>query len=135
MAENDEIINDIFKPAKDGYLGSGIYGVTFAGTLYYPNSEKIEVAMKFTHFKKKKYAEKEYAIYSYLDAIDNPKVELNGILSVYYYGTWRCTVMMGISLLDSEFNKKHETGNLNVLDALIICKEFVSRIVNLFHNY
>lgn len=89
--------------------------------------------MKFTHFKRKQYAEKEYEIYSYLNAIENPKVEHHGIPSVYYYGTWRCTIMMAISLLDSEFNKKHETGNLNVLDALIVCKEFVSEIVNFFY--
>lgn len=163
MAENNEIINDIFKPSKKGFLGSGIYGVTYkgsfillflcqwqllfslfikwpngknvsnTGSLYYPNLDKIQVAMKFTHFKKKIYAEKEYEIYSYLYAIDNPEKERYGIPTVYYYGTWRCTVMMAISLLDSVFNKKHEIGNLNVLDALIICKEFVSRTANFVH--
>lgn len=104
-----------------------------AGTLYYPNSDKIQVAMKFTHLKSKMYSDKEFEIYSYLHAIDNPEMEHFGIPTVYYYGTWECTVMMAISLLDSELNKKSETFNLNVLDALIICKEFVSKTSNFVH--
>lgn len=32
MAEKNEIINDIFKPSKKGFLGSGIFGVTYKGS-------------------------------------------------------------------------------------------------------
>lgn len=98
-----------------------------AGTLHYPNTEKMEVAMKFTHINDKNYAEKEYEIYSYLHAIDNPTVELYGIPSVYYYGTWGDFIMMGITLLDSGLKNAHRAGVLNEADLLIVCKEFVSR--------
>lgn len=103
-----------------------------AGTLQYPNTEKMEVAMKFTCIGDKEYAQNEYEIYSYLHAIDNPKVELYGIPSVYYYGIWNDEyIMMGITLLDSGLKKTLKDGQLNELDLLIMCKEFVCRKIEL----
>lgn len=98
-----------------------------AGTLHYPNTETVKVAMKFTHINEKQYAEKEYEIYSYLKAIDNPQVELYGIPSVYYYGTWDDYIIMAITLLDSGFKNSYMAGDLTEVDLLVVCKEFVSK--------
>lgn len=82
--------------------------------------------MKFTHVMDKTSTEKEYATYTYLNAIDDAKMELYGIPTVYYYGTWDNYIMMAITLLDSGYDKAFKANDLNELDLLILCKEFVS---------
>lgn len=85
-----------------------------------------EIAMKFTSSQNEARAKKEYEMYTYLKAIDRPIVEKYGIPSVYYYGTWNDYIMMAITLLDEKFENRVRHGELNKVDLLIICREFVS---------
>lgn len=151
IATNNETINDIFKPSRFlssgncGNLYSGMIIISsvfcnkliielFAGTLLYPKN-KIEIAMKFTHIDDGAVAEHEYEMYSYLNAIDNPMIERYGIPSVHYYGSWKCYILLGITLLDAQFNQNFRNRDFNELDILILCKEFVSLFNESFpHN-
>lgn len=85
-----------------------------------------EVAMKFTPSNRKARAQKEYEIYTYLDAIDNEICEQYGIPCVYYYAPWDDYIIMAITLLDEKFENRVRNGVLNEVDLLIICREFVS---------
>lgn len=88
-----------------------------------------EVAMKFTISANKFRAiaaAKEYAIYSYLNAINSTEIEMYGIPSVYYYGRWEGHILMAITLLDSQVKVFSEPRRINVLNVLIIFREFVS---------
>lgn len=93
--------------------------------------------MKFTTIKNRDESDREFEIYSYLDAIDNELVEQFGICNIYYYGDWT-----------SEWNTKFKlmiftylSGNLawparqdyfnssigkNGLNTLILFRDFVS---------
>lgn len=88
-----------------------------------------EVAMKFTdssEYLAVENAAREYTIYSYLNAIHNnySNIEIYGIPSVYYYGRWDGFILMALTLLDTTVKEKPES---NVLDVLIIFREFVSK--------
>lgn len=83
--------------------------------------------MKFTPTDEQFEAAKEYAIYTYLDAINNTDVERYGIPSVHYFGLWDDYVLMAITLLDANCMKKSKNGQLNELDMIIIFREFVSK--------
>lgn len=94
----------------------------------------MEVAMKFTCLHKS--ARKEYKIYTYLNALNNPGVQSYGIPTVYYYGKWNKLIILAMTLLDSSFQKKIEDGELNELDLMILFREFVSIqkiAINSFH--
>lgn len=143
LAENGDLINSIFKPSKNGYIGYGGFAFTFKGVHTF-NSDKNskltfrpysvagillpidkEIVMKFTKLENKELAEAEYEMYTYLDAIDKPEVELYGIPAVYYYGQWQGQdlIMMGLTLLD----KKVKTKQLleNDVNILIVLRDFV----------
>lgn len=124
MSENNETVGDIFEPYKNGVLGDGFFGIAWAGTLLHPIRK--EVAMKFTPLHMKVFATEEFKIYSYLNAINNSDVERYGIPSVYYYGEWNDYVLMGLTLLDPEFNKRVENGLFGEVDGLILMQQFVS---------
>lgn len=85
--------------------------------------------MKFTHIDLKETAEKEYKIYSYLNAINNSTVEAYGIPSIYYYGTWKDHVMMAMTLLDAPLDKKMKQQQLNEVDLMIVFQQVVSTIL------
>lgn len=96
------------------------------------------VAMKFAPTSTE-VIEKEYAIYSYLDAVDNPAVEKYGIPAVYYYGKWEGISMISITLMDEKSKQMIEGAierrmdgyniftTLSEVDILIMCREYVSR--------
>lgn len=86
----------------------------------------MEVAMKFTPYNKRSSAEREYKIYTYLNAIDNRTIEWYGIPSIHYYGRWNNFIMMAMNLFDSEFHKRTKRGTITELDLLILFQEFVS---------
>lgn len=95
-----------------------------------------EVAMKFTLPDDEIEAVHEYAIYTYLDAVNNTGVESYGIPSVYYYGRWDNCVMMALTLLDTQFSElcKSKEKKLTDLDILILIREFVSAFRINFHD-
>lgn len=89
-----------------------------------------EVAMKFTDSSKRlaiENAAREYAIYSYLNAINNTEIEMYGIPSIYYYGRCEGYILMVMTLLDTTVKVRSKSPAPNVLDVLIIFREFVSR--------
>lgn len=91
-----------------------------------------EVAMKFTDSSKElgiENAAREYAIYSYLNAIYNndSSIEIYGIPSVYYYGRWERFILMALTLLDTTVKVRSISNESHVVDILIIFREFVSR--------
>lgn len=93
--------------------------------------------MKFTPFEKGAMAEREYEMYTYLNAINNPNVERYGIPAVYYDGTWNDHVLMAITLLDTEFGRRRVGRGLNDVDVMILARDFVC-ILNWFlkfHNH
>lgn len=92
------------------------------GTLLDPI--RRDVAMKFTQ--DAYFAEREFEIYTYLNAINNTDVERYGIPAVYYFGTWHDHVLMAITLLDSKFNECHRSRSFTEADILLIAREFVS---------
>lgn len=85
-----------------------------------------EIAMKFTPGDLYLHAEHEYAIYTWLGAVNNTKVEDFGIPSVYFYGFWNNHALMAITLLDSECHKMFKTKQYTEVDILIVFREFVS---------
>lgn len=82
--------------------------------------------MKFTLSCPGADAKHEYEIYSYLNAINNTEIEKYGIPCIYYYGQWKECQMIGMSLLGTEFNNRYKHLDVNDLDVLILCREFVS---------
>lgn len=92
------------------------------GTLLHPI--RRVVAMKFT--RDAYFAEREFEIYTYLNAINNTDIERFGIPAVYYFGTWHDHILMAITLLDSKFNECHRSRTLKEIDILIVAREFVS---------
>lgn len=82
--------------------------------------------MKFTSsYEYRREAEKEYEIYSYLNAINRTEIERMGIPSVYYFGEWDDYILIATTLLDSTFNKKFQAKDIDETDILIVCREFV----------
>lgn len=90
--------------------------------------------MKFTMSCLGADAEHEFEIYSYLDAINNTEIEKYGIPCVYYYGEWEECQMIGMTLLNPEFNKRYAHLNVNDIDVLVLCREFVSNALFSFNN-
>lgn len=84
--------------------------------------------MKFTPTEEQFKAAREYAVYKYLDAVNNTGVENFGIPSVYYFGLWDDYVLMAITLLDVDCMKKAKKRQINELDTIIIFREFVSKM-------
>lgn len=71
---------------------------------------------------------REYEIYTYLNAIDDPNIEIYGIPTIYYYGTWNNEyTMMAKTLLDTEFEKK--------VDARQIPELQFQKFVSFFYYY
>lgn len=97
--------------------------ILFAGILH---PSKREIAMKFTLPSPGADAKHEFKIYSYLDAINRTEVEKYGIPCILYYGQYQDCQMLGMSLLDPEFNKRYKNLNVTDIDVLILCREFVS---------
>lgn len=93
---------------------------------------KLKIAMKFTLTIPGLDARHEYEIYSYLGAINNTKIEEYGLPCIYYYGQWEECQMIGMSLLNPEFNKQYKGLIVNDLDVLILCREFVSIFIYFF---
>lgn len=82
--------------------------------------------MKFIPPRNKEFAENEYEIYTYLEAINNPDVEQYGIPSVYYYGSYRNYTMMAITLFSNEFNFMFNTFQFDIIDMFVTIQQFVS---------
>lgn len=102
------------------------FKIHFAGTLV---TVVEEVAMKFTTSANRYQAisaAKEYAIYSYLNAVNSSNIEMYGIPKVYYYGRWQGYILMALTLLDSRVEVSSKSHRINVLNVLIIFREFVS---------
>lgn len=57
----------------------------------------MEIAMHFSEEKKLVWAENEYKIYWYLNAINDGTVTTYGIPAIYYYGTWNEYRMLGMT--------------------------------------
>lgn len=85
--------------------------------------------MKFTKLEHKTTAEKEYKIYAYLNAINNPDVEAFGIPTIFYYGTWHDHVLMAMTLLESPLKRKIK--QITEVDLLIVFQQIVSRIYSI----
>lgn len=85
------------------------------------------VAMKFIETGGEFGAENEhYEIYTYLNAINNSRVEIYGIPTVYYYGTWEVHNIMAIILFDHNVLSEYVNCKMNEVDLLIIMREFVN---------
>lgn len=81
--------------------------------------------MKFTPSIFKLQATKEYSMYTYMNAINDTRVEMYGIPSVHYFGVWNDYILMAITLLNSKCNVKPKTGSINEVDCLIVCRDIV----------
>ncbi|XP_031628619.1 uncharacterized protein LOC116344287 [Contarinia nasturtii] len=131
LLKNDGNINNVFKPTK--FLGKGGFSVTYLGKML--RTDKV-VAMKFSPTFKED-IENEYAMYTYLGAINNSTVENYGIPTVYYYGKWEDCSMIAITPLDPQFNQIEENpekrSSLTDVDIFIICREYV-RISKFIHS-
>lgn len=112
--------------------------------------------MKFTPLAKKKAADEEYEMFSYLHAINEPgvchffashrfqysivflhfnfcqQVEAYGIPTVFYYGEWQELIMMGFSLLDNDLEQLVDSKSFfeSDVNVLLVLRDFVS--ANLF---
>lgn len=92
--------------------------------------KQATVAMKFIRIDVLQAATREYEIYSYLKAVDNPKIERFGIPNVYYYNEWNGHMIMVFSyfgdgdLIDG-FGKGHFFED-RYINSLILFREFVS---------
>lgn len=73
---------------------------------------------------------KEYKMYTYLNAINNPNVMADGISSIYYFGIWNNHTMMGMTLHDTKSMKDIYDGAVGESHFLIIFREFVSQRIN-----
>lgn len=82
--------------------------------------------MKFIPPRNKAFAEKEYSIYTCLEAINNPNIERYGIPSVYYYGSYRNYTMIALTLLDNDFNYVFNDFQFDMIDLFVTIQEFVS---------
>lgn len=128
LGRKGKLIKRIFRLSKNGYLGRGGFGLTYKAKFegQMENNGK-EVAIKFTPLEDKKQAMREYEIYSYLLAIDNPIAELFGVPSVYYFDRFENYMIMAMTLLEPTFNQKCKNHELEFGDILIIFREFVSK--------
>lgn len=88
--------------------------------------------MKFTAPEDASYAIHEYKMYIHLNAITNPNIEHYGTPGVYYYGQWNDFVLMAITSLDNDFERKWKRRQVNEVDILIIFREFVSLVPIIF---
>lgn len=79
-------------------------------------------------------AEHEYEMYTYLNAINNTEIEAYGIPSVHYYGQWNGCILIAITLLDPEFNKRFKVRDVSEVDMLIMSREFVSKFLVLHRS-
>lgn len=91
-----------------------------------------EVAMKFIPDAYENYAKIEHNAYIALGAVNNTENqrilnEAYGIPTLYHFGRWKNYFMLGITLLDSEFAHRKENKQLNIVDILIVFREFVSQ--------
>lgn len=92
------------------------------------------MAIKFVKKENLEQIEREYKIYSYLDAIENPDVEKYGIPTAYGYNEWQHCVYMAISLFEFDLIDAVRKGSFNytlhdnhkALNSLILFKDFVS---------
>lgn len=127
MGKNGALINGIFRLSKNGFLGSGHYSLTHKGTFEGTMDHNgKQVAMKFTPFKYADKAAREYRIYTYLYAIDNPLIESFGVPVVYYYHKYGDYMLMAMTLMDTTFNEKLKGSQANVVDMTITFRDLVS---------
>lgn len=82
--------------------------------------------MKFTPLNDEQFAIREYQIYTHLNAINNETVEVYGVPCVYYFGKATDYVLMATTLLDASSETIFKTKKIDVLDVLIMFREFVS---------
>lgn len=96
--------------------------------------DKLKVAMKFVKKEIEHEARKEYEMYTYLNAINNPKVEKYGIAAVYHYNeNWNGYILMILSHFgdgnlqtrarENYFDHLKTYRNIN---TLIVFRDFVS---------
>lgn len=105
------------------------------------------MAMKFSeadHLNQSSQLKRELEIYTYLNAINNPKVERFGFPALYCYQKWEDSMMIATTLFDGKdlgrfvmkeyFNEAVGTQSIN---SLILFREFVSFFVShifFFHD-
>lgn len=102
----------------------------------------VPVAIKFVKNENLKQIEREYEIFSYLDAIKNPDVEKYGIPTVYGFNEWQNCVYIVISLFEFDLIDAVQRGNFNytlqdshkALNSLILFKDFVSALIAISCN-
>lgn len=128
MAENNELIDDTFRPLQNGYISEGYYGAVFKGERA---SDNLTVAMKFTDMKFVDSCDLEYAMYTFLDAINNTNVEKYGFPAIYYFNEWNQHYILTVfSFLDGgdAYDRLIKTNHFaEPLNSLILFRNFVSR--------
>lgn len=93
--------------------------------------------MKFSAMKHKNETDREYEMYSYLNAIDNENVEQFGLCNVYYYGDWKSEwhtefKLVILTFLRGNLGRPARAGYFksangkNGLNTLILFRDFVS---------
>lgn len=74
--------------------------------------------------------EREYRMFTYLEAIERPEVEQFGITAVYYYGEFLdgTFIVMALSSLEHSLFTKANEGHFvkHPINSLILLKQFVS---------
>lgn len=84
------------------------------------------VAIKFIPQEAKQKADKEFAIFERLNAIENEQTEKIGIPTVYYRGKWKNFILIAITLLDQDLEDIKNTTYILPLDTMILFRNFVS---------
>lgn len=82
--------------------------------------------MKFIPDEFEMFAKNERQAYATLGAVNRTETETMGIPTLYHYGKWKNYSMIGITLLDSEFQKRKKNNQLTTVDKLIVFQEVVS---------
>lgn len=88
-------------------------------------SDEKPVAIKFINKKNMVNAKREYEMYSYLNAIDNPNVEKYGISAVYYYGEWNDFIVTAFTELKETLDQRIESSGIHDEDILLLLRHFV----------
>lgn len=89
--------------------------------------------MKFTQNIHKNESDREFEMYTYLNAIDNPEVEKFGFSAVHYYNEWNNEYMvMVFSRFEEDLINAMNRGCFNctlkqgAANSLILFRNFVS---------
>lgn len=103
------------------------------------------VALKFVKLSEKEHSDAEFAMYTYLNAIDNDDIERFGLPSIYYYKVFdQCDVgytLMAITLLTGgDLYKRMQTGLFDdtfehqTINSLILFRNFVGYLIDTFRT-